>query len=82
MLYQTKFRDLLSSFESWQITQVPKTHNAKANFLAKLASVLSMKLTKTILVEYLEAPSIQGKVSLPVAVEQDDSKKGPIIQYL
>lgn len=71
VLYLTKVRDLLSCFKSWQITQVPNMHNEEANSLANLASVPSSKLSKTILIQYLETLNIHGKELLTAAAEQN-----------
>lgn len=54
----------------------------EADSLAKLASVPSSKLSKTILIEYLEAPSIQDKELLIVPAELNRGWRASIIWYL
>lgn len=51
----------------------------EANSLAKLASVPSSESSKTILIEYLKAPSIHDKELLPMEVEQDEGWRASII---
>lgn len=70
--YLAKVWDHLSSFETWQIMQIPKAQNTKVDSLAKLAFVPSSKLSKTILVECLEAPSTHDKELLSLAMNLED----------
>lgn len=69
--YLSKVRDYLSTFEAWQIQQVPKTQNFKADSLAKLASILSSKLSRMIPMKCLGALSIQDKRLLLLITTQE-----------
>lgn len=80
--YLSKVRYHISSFETWQIQQVPWTQNIEVDSLARFALVLSSKLSRTILVECLEAPSIQDKELLSLTTNPSDGLQAPIIWYL
>ena len=49
---------LLSNFLHWNITQIPRTKNANADILVKLASSAISDVLKSVPVKYLEHPSI------------------------
>lgn len=80
--YLTKVRDHLTKFETWRIQQIPGAQNAEADSLAKLASVLSSELSRTIPVECLNAQSIQDQELLPLDVELAKGWQTLIIRYL
>lgn len=67
--YLAKVQDLLSNFETRQITQIPKTQNFEVDSLAKLASVPSFDLSRIIPVECLGASNIQDKELLPLTMD-------------
>ena len=56
--YLQKAKDLLKSFSSHMIHQVPRSQNAQADALARLASTKDAKLLEVIPVEFLSKPSI------------------------
>lgn len=62
--------------------QIPRIQNFNANSLAKLASMPSSKLSKTIPVECVRALSIEDKELLPLTMDSDDRWQTPIIWYL
>ena len=56
--YLHKAKSLLSSFSSYTIHQVPRSQNAQADALARLASIKDTELLEVIPVEFLDKPSI------------------------
>ena len=56
--YLQKAKDLLKSFSSYSIYQVPRSQNAQADALDWLASIKDAELLKVIPVEFLNKPSI------------------------
>ena len=58
MAYLQKAKDLLSSFSSYTIQQVSRSHNSQGDSLARLASTKDAELLEVILVEFLNKPSI------------------------
>ena len=82
--YLQKAKDLLSTFSSYTIQQVPRVQNAHADTLAHLASTKDVELLEFIPVEFLNEPSIHT-VEQPQAVNYittTDSWMTPIVQYL
>ena len=57
--YLQKARELLGSFNSYTISQIPRSQNAKADALARLASIKDADQLKVIPVEVLNSLSIQ-----------------------
>ena len=58
ILYLRKVRDLLKKFVLVQVRHVPRAKNSRADALAKLATTLQEKLSRSAPVEYLAEPSI------------------------
>ena len=61
--YLQKAKDLLSTFSSFTIRQVPREHNTQVDALARLASTKNAELLEVILVEFLSTPSIRSMES-------------------
>ena len=57
--YLEKVRELLGQFETYIITQVPRSENSNTDALARLETSLEDNLLKTMLVDVLETPSIE-----------------------
>ena len=82
--YLQKAKDLLKSFSSYTIHQVPRSQNAQADALARLASTKDAELLEVIHVEFLSRPSIHPTYQ-PQAVNcatMANSWMSPMIQYL
>ena len=58
--YLQKAKDLLKSFNSYSIHQVPRSQNAQVDVLAQLASTKDVELLEVIPVEFLSKPSIHS----------------------
>ena len=81
--YLERVHKTLLSFESYTITQVPRSQNKEADALSKLASVVFEHLTKEILVEILPVRSTEATVVETFSVqEQEKSWMTPFIEYL
>ena len=57
--YLQKIKDLTLSFLSFDIQQVPRTKNAKADALSKLAALLPTNLEKETYFEVLKISSLE-----------------------
>ena len=82
--YLQKARELLRSFSSYTISQIPRSQNAEADTLTRLASTKDADQLKIIPVETLDSPSIQT-IKEPWTVNcamTKDSWMTPVIQYL
>ncbi|GKE12745.1 reverse transcriptase domain-containing protein [Tanacetum coccineum] len=80
--YLEKVKILVSSFASFLISQVPRSHNKKADALSKIASTSFAHLSKQVLVEVLLEKSIQEKVVVAVVEEEGPTWMTPITEYL
>ncbi|GJQ93519.1 reverse transcriptase domain-containing protein [Tanacetum coccineum] len=80
--YLEKVKILVSSFASFSISQVPRSHNKKADALSKIASTSFAHLSKLVLVEVLLEKSIQEKVVVAVVEEEGPTWMTPITEYL
>ncbi|KAM1167593.1 hypothetical protein ACFX19_030137 [Malus domestica] len=65
--YLEKVRKQVETFQTYILTQVPRADNAHANTLAGLSSALDHQLKRSILVEYLDKPSIEAKPATEVS---------------
>ncbi|GJZ67099.1 reverse transcriptase domain-containing protein [Tanacetum coccineum] len=80
--YPEKVKTLVSGFASFSISQVPRSHNKKADALRKIASTSFAHLSKQVLVEVLQEKSIQEKEVAAVVEEEGPTWMTPITEYL
>ena len=81
--YLEKVREQLKAFQTYTLTQVPRSENAHADALAGLGSALDHQLKRSIPVEYLDKPSIEFEpVAEVTQVSATPSWQSPIIDYL
>ena len=81
--YLEKVRKQLEAFQTYTLTQVPRTKNAHTDALASLGSALYHQLKRSILVEYLDKPSIETEPVAKVSqVSVTPNWQSSIIDYL
>ncbi|GKD41285.1 reverse transcriptase domain-containing protein [Tanacetum coccineum] len=80
--YLEKTKGLISGFDSFSISQVPRSKNKKADALSKIASTSFAHLSKQVMVEILIEKSIQEKEVAAVVEEEGPTWMTPIIKYL
>ncbi|GJZ51226.1 reverse transcriptase domain-containing protein [Tanacetum coccineum] len=80
--YLEKVKSLVSGFASFLISQVPRSHNKKADALSKIASTSFAHLSKQVLVEVLQEKSIQEQEVAAVVEEEGPTWMTPITEYL
>nr|GEW32774.1 reverse transcriptase domain-containing protein [Tanacetum cinerariifolium] len=73
---------LTSCFKIFKIQNIARNKNQKADVLSKLASVAFNHLTKEILVETLDIPSMDGEEINAVVKEEGETWMTPIINCL
>ena len=74
---------LLAEFESTQVVQIDREHNAHANLLAKLAMALEIEMQRTICVEIIDCPSFQYQPEVSIhIVSNRPNWMDPILDYL
>ena len=81
--YLEKVREQLEAFQTYTLTQVPRTENTHADALAGLGSALDHQLSHSIPVEYLDKPSIEAEpVAEVTQVSVTPNWQSSIIDYL
>ena len=82
--YLQKAKELLGSFSSYTISQIPRSQNTEADALALLASTKDIDQLKIVPVETLDSPSIQTIKELQTVncAMTKDSWMTPVSQYL
>ncbi|GJY85522.1 hypothetical protein Tco_0717698 [Tanacetum coccineum] len=80
--YLEKVNSLISGFNQFSISQVPRSKNKKADALSKIASTCFAHLSKQVLVEVLKEKSIQEKEVTTVVEEDGPTWMTQIIEYL
>ncbi|XP_021827603.1 uncharacterized protein LOC110768210 [Prunus avium] len=56
--YVAKTKDLLSQFQTYELSQIPRSKNSRADSLAKLASAATSKIKRVVPIEFLAERSI------------------------
>ncbi|XP_077226341.1 uncharacterized protein LOC143859574 [Tasmannia lanceolata] len=79
--YLAKVHQLASKFESFEVIRVPRTENAKADVLSKLAASGYTTLG-SIRMEFLQRSSIESKAAETMQVENESCWMDEIISYL
>ena len=69
--YLLVVRSLLAEFESTQVIQIGRKHNAYADLLAKLAIALETEIQRTICVETIDRPSFQDQQEVSIHTISD-----------
>ncbi|XP_058084614.1 uncharacterized protein LOC131232410 [Magnolia sinica] len=78
-----KAKELIKGFKYYIVTRIPRTENAKADLLAKLASTDEDDIPRSVPVEYVAKPSIDEPVSSIVQmIDSEPSWIDPIVRYL
>ncbi|GJZ73259.1 reverse transcriptase domain-containing protein [Tanacetum coccineum] len=80
--YLEKTKSLVGGFDSFSISQVPRSKNKKADALSKITSTSFAHLSKQVLVEILKEKSIQEKEVAVVVEEERPTWMTPILEYL
>ncbi|GJZ57144.1 reverse transcriptase domain-containing protein [Tanacetum coccineum] len=80
--YLTTAKEYIKCFKSFRIKNIPRSQNQKADVLSKLASVAFNHLTKEILVETLDTPSMDCGEINAIVEEEGENWMSPIIRCL
>ncbi|XP_077249113.1 uncharacterized protein LOC143888546 [Tasmannia lanceolata] len=79
--YLSKVRQLASKFKSFEVIRIPRTENAKADVLSKLAASGYTTLG-SICMEFLQKSSIEREATEVMQVEHESCWMDKIIEYL
>nr|GEW00471.1 reverse transcriptase domain-containing protein [Tanacetum cinerariifolium] len=80
--YLMKAKELSAGFKEFSIENVPRNQNQKADVLSKLSSVAFNHLTKEILVEVLNAKSVEVQEVNAIVEEEGNNRMTPIIKCI
>ncbi|GAV56747.1 RVT_3 domain-containing protein [Cephalotus follicularis] len=69
--YLSHFQNLKPTFKVLRVTKIPRAENARADQLSKLATVGELEKNQTMLIEYLDKPSISGVDVMDIDLPQE-----------
>ncbi|XP_071739838.1 uncharacterized protein [Rutidosis leptorrhynchoides] len=73
---------LTNTFKTFEIKQIPRNRNKKADALSKLASLLYDHFTKKVMVEVLERKSTEEDTHMATITTEEECWMTPFIRYL
>ena len=79
--YLKKVKEIKAQFRTCQVQQIPRSENARADILAKLATSQTTDLSGTVHLEILENYSIDKNDEV-LCIAPESSWMDPIIKYL
>ncbi|GAV84767.1 rve domain-containing protein/RVT_3 domain-containing protein [Cephalotus follicularis] len=80
--YLSHFHGMKSTFEVLRIVKVPRAENVRADQLSKLATTEELEKNQTVLVDYLDRPTISEAGVMDIDVPQEPSWMTPFINWL
>ncbi|XP_071740485.1 uncharacterized protein [Rutidosis leptorrhynchoides] len=80
--YLQLLKELAVRFEHFELTQVSKSQNKKADALSKLAALTFSHFQKQVWVEELPSKSIDNDLMVASVVEEQPNWMEPILQYI
>ncbi|GAV62408.1 rve domain-containing protein/RVT_3 domain-containing protein, partial [Cephalotus follicularis] len=82
MKYLSHFQGMKSAFEVLRIVKVPRAENVRADQLSKLATAEELEKNQTVLVDYLDRPTISEAEVMDIDVPQEPNWMTPFINWL
>ncbi|XP_004301972.1 PREDICTED: uncharacterized protein LOC101291061 [Fragaria vesca subsp. vesca] len=79
--YLIKVKSLLSCFTSYDVVQIPREQNERADALARLASAIDCNVGKHIPIEYMNKPSIEEEQET-LQIDNIPNWMDPIFDFL
>ncbi|GAV58199.1 RVT_3 domain-containing protein [Cephalotus follicularis] len=80
--YLSHFQSLKSAFEVLRVLKVPRAENTRADQLLKLATAEELEKNKTVLVDYLDRPTISEIDVMDIDLPQEPNWMTPFINWL
>ncbi|GAV83418.1 RVT_3 domain-containing protein [Cephalotus follicularis] len=80
--YLAHFQGLKSAFEDLRIVKVPRAENVRADQLSKLATAEELEKNQTVLVDYLERPTISQPEVMDIDDPQEPNWMTPFVIWL
>ncbi|GAV77506.1 RVT_3 domain-containing protein [Cephalotus follicularis] len=80
--YLSHFQGMKSAFEVLRILKVPRAENIRAGQLSKLATAEELEKNQTVLVDYLDRPTISEADVMDIDVPKETNWMTPFINWL
>ncbi|XP_071708864.1 uncharacterized protein [Rutidosis leptorrhynchoides] len=80
--YLQLLKELAARFDHFELAQVPRSQNKKADALSKLAALTFSHFQKQVWVEELPSKSIDNDLMVASVVEEQPNWMEPILQYI
>ncbi|GAV71084.1 RVT_3 domain-containing protein [Cephalotus follicularis] len=80
--YLSNFQSMKSAFDFLRILKVPRAENTRADQLSKLATIEELEKNQTVLVDYLDRPTISEADVMNIDVPQEPNWMTPFINWL
>ncbi|GAV68100.1 rve domain-containing protein/RVT_3 domain-containing protein [Cephalotus follicularis] len=80
--YLAHFQGMRSAFQDLRIVKVPRAENVRADQLSKLATTEELEKNQTVLVDYLEHPTISQAEVMDIDGPQEPNWMTPFISWL
>ncbi|GAV65298.1 RVT_3 domain-containing protein [Cephalotus follicularis] len=80
--YLSHFQNLKPAFEVLKVVKIPRAENARADQLSKLATVEELERNQTVMVDYLDKPSISEVDVIDIDLPQGPNWMTPFINWL
>ncbi|XP_071714985.1 uncharacterized protein [Rutidosis leptorrhynchoides] len=80
--YLQLLKELAVRFEHFELAQVPRSQNKKADALSKLAALTFSHFQKQVWVEELPSKSIDNDLMVASVIEEQPNLMEPILQYI
>ncbi|GAV76917.1 RVT_3 domain-containing protein, partial [Cephalotus follicularis] len=80
--YLAHFQGMKSAFEDLRIVKVPRAENVRADQLSKIATAEELEKNQTVLVDYLESPTISQAEVMDIDDSQEPNWMTPFVIWL
>ncbi|GAV81378.1 hypothetical protein CFOL_v3_24835 [Cephalotus follicularis] len=80
--YLARVKSLKSDFLVFRVLKVPRVENTRADQLSKLATAEELEKNRTLIVDYLDRPTISEMDVMDIDVPQEPNWMTPFISWL
>ncbi|GAV67002.1 RVT_3 domain-containing protein, partial [Cephalotus follicularis] len=80
--YLSHFQSLKPTFEVLRVTKIPRAENARADQLSKLTTAGELERNQTVMVDYLDRPTISEVDVMDIDLPQEPNWMTPFINWL
>ncbi|GAV72417.1 RVT_3 domain-containing protein [Cephalotus follicularis] len=80
--YLSLFQSLKPAFEVLRVVKIPRAENSRADLLSKLATIGELERNQTVMVDYLDRPTISEVDVMDIDLPHDPNWMTPFINWL